>query len=297
MPGANVRRIFFHWESDASVLASGRTLYSYACMKCRPFTRILIFLTLLAFVWGSQGQAQPTARDFSEPEVGRILRIGVAPTGPPVIFKQGDKFAGIEVDLAKAYCADVDKLPQFIELPFNDLIPALLDGKIDIIMSGMSFTEMRAIRVNFTQPYLKVGQMPLVRIEDVGKYPSTLGLINTKGKVGVEFGTTGDYLVQENFLYAERVPYRDIEQAPKDLIAGKIDMFIYDSPVIWWYASEYESQGLAPLVVPLSEEFLCWAVRKDDTNLLQSTNDFLELYRSSGKLQKVIKKWMPYAKL
>ncbi|MGE9293890.1 MAG: transporter substrate-binding domain-containing protein [Puniceicoccales bacterium] len=263
----------------------------------RHFARLLLLTAFALFAGKVSILAQPTAPDFSEPEVGRILRIGVAPTGPPVIFKQGEKYSGIEADLARAFCADIQKIPQFVEVPFNDLIPALLDGKIDIIMSGMSFTEMRAIRVNFSQPYLKVGQMPLVRIEDVSKYPSTLGLINTKGKVGVEFGTTGDYLVQENFLYAERVPYRDIEQAPKDLIAGKIDMFIYDSPVIWWYASEYESQGLAPLLAPLSEEFLCWAVRKDDSNLLAAANDFLELYRSSGKLQEIIKKWMPYAKL
>lgn len=265
-------------------------------MNRRLFTRLIVIFACLWSFWIAPVSAQKVT-EFNEPGSGRILRIGVAPTGPPVIFKQGDKYSGIEADLARAFCKETNKVPDFIEIPFNDLIPSLLDGKIDIIMSGMSFTEMRAIRVNFTQPYLKVGQMPLVRAEDVSKYPSTLGLINTKGKVGVEFGTTGDYLVQENFLYAERVPYRDISQAPKDLIDGKIDMFIYDSPVIWWYASEYESQGLAPLIAPLSEEFLCWAVRKDDTSLLEAANGFLESYRASGQLQAVIKKWMPYAKL
>ncbi len=265
-------------------------------MNRRFFTRLFLLIACLCALWNAPLQGQKVT-EFNEPQTGRLLRIGVAPTGPPVIFRQGEKYSGIEADLARAFCKEIDKIPEFVEVPFNDLIPALLDGKIDIIMSGMSFTEMRAIRVNFTQPYLKVGQMPLVRAEDVSKYPSTLGLINTKGKVGVEFGTTGDYLVQENFLYAERVPYRDISQAPKDLVEGKIDMFIYDSPIIWWYASEYESQGLAPLVAPLSEEFLCWAVRKDDASLLEAANNFLEAFRSSGQLQAVIKKWMPYAKL
>jgi len=260
--------------------------------------RLLCALVLLLLVpVEKKAFAQDTSTTTDEPVSEDTLRIGVAPTGPPVIFKQGKKYSGIEADLARYFCESLDLTPEFIEIPFNDLIPSLLDDEIDIIMSGMSFTEMRAIRVNFTQPYLKVGQMPLVRSEDLSKYPSTLGLINTKAKVGVEYGTTGDSLVQENFLYAERVPYRDIEQAPKDLAAGKIDMFIYDSPVIWWYASEYEPQGLSPLLVPLSEEFLSWAVRKDDTALLKSADDFLEEYRTTGKLQAVIKKWMPYAKL
>lgn len=256
-----------------------------------------VFLLLLAVVAGfSPLTAQPTAQNFNEEGLGRIIRVGVAPTGPPIIFKQGDKYSGIEADLARNFAGSIDKYVKFVELPFNDLIPALLGNKIDIIMSGMSYTEMRAIRINFSQPYLKVGQMPLVRIEDVAKFPSTLALLNTKGKVGVEYGTTGDFLVQENFLYAERVPYQDISKAPDDLVAGKIDLFIYDSPVIWWLASEYEAKGLAPLIVPLSEEFLAWGIRKDDSKLLEQANAFLEEYRSTGQLQEVIKKWMPYAK-
>ncbi|WOO41561.1 transporter substrate-binding domain-containing protein [Rubellicoccus peritrichatus] len=266
-------------------------------MTRRSLFRLVSLLLLFIFAGAFQLTAQPTAPEFNEPGIGRIMRVGVAPTGPPIIFKQGDKYSGIEADLARNFAGSIDKYVKFVELPFNDLIPALLNGKIDIIMSGMSYTEMRAIRINFSQPYLKVGQMPLVRIEDVSKYPSTLALLNTKGKIGVEYGTTGDFLVQENFLYAERVPYQDIAKAPDDLVAGKIDMFIYDSPVIWWLASEYEAKGLAPLVVPLSEEFLAWGIRKDDSQLLAQANAFLEEYRESGELQKIIKKWMPYAKL
>jgi len=261
--------------------------------RCRLF-RLLSLVTLLWWTV-APGLAQ-AIEDFNAPGASRILRVGVAPTGPPIIFKQGDRYSGIEADLARAFADSLDKYADFIEVPFNDLIPALLANKIVIIMSGMSFTEMRAIRIDFTQPYLKVGQMPLVRVEDLSKYPSTLALLNARGKIGVEYGTTGDFLVQENFLYAERVPYRDMAQAPKDLVAGKIDMFIYDSPVIWWLASEYESEGLAPLLVPLSEEFLAWGIRKDDAQLLQAANDFLEKYRTSGDLQRTIKKWMPYAR-
>lgn len=263
-------------------------------MTRRSLFRLLfgLFATFICTALTAHGQP---VQDFAAPGSSRLLRVGVAPTGPPIIFKQGERMSGVEADLARAFCKSIDKYPEFIELPFNDLIPALLDNRIDIIMSGMSFTEMRAIRIDFSQPYMKVGQMPLVRIEDVSKYPSTLALLNTTGKIGVEYGTTGDFLVQENFLYAERVPYRDMAQAPKDLVAGKIDMFIYDSPVIWWLASEYESKGLAPLLVPLSEEFLAWGVRKDETQLLEAANAFLEDFRTSGDLQKIIKKWMPYA--
>lgn len=259
---------------------------------------LLLSLTLLlqCLLTGAPASAQPVAAEPGEPAARPQLQVGVAPTGPPVIFRQGGRISGIEADLAHALATRIGKTPDFVELPFSELIPALLEGKIDIIMSGMSFTEMRAIRISFSQPYLKVGQMPLVRSRDISKYPSTLALVNTRGKVGVEYGTTGDLLVQENFLYAERVPYSDLSKAPADLVDGKIDMFIYDSPTIWWLASEYEPQGLAPLIAPLSEEFLAWGIRKDDTELLRQANAFIEEYRISGQLQALIKKWMPYAR-
>lgn len=263
------------------------------------FWSLLVSLFLLGMVFGhaQRDGDGPLAPDFatSGQEENKVLRVGVTPTGPPVIFLQGDKVSGIEADLAEQLGKYLGRRIEFVQLDFNALIPALLDNQIDIIMSGMSFTEMRAIRVNFSQPYMKVGQMPLVRRADLSKYTNTLGLLNTKGKVGVERGTTGDLFVQENFIYAERVPYLDIENAVKDLEHKKIDVFIYDSPVIWWLASENEGAGLSPLVVTLSEEFLAWAVRKDDLELLRQANNFLEEFRSSGNLNKVIKKWLPYA--
>ncbi|MBC2594040.1 transporter substrate-binding domain-containing protein [Ruficoccus amylovorans] len=241
----------------------------------------------------------PLAPDFAgeqpKPKSVKTLRVGVNPSGPPIIFLQGDKVSGIDADAARALGAKLGREVVFVQMPFNQLIPALLDNQIDIIMSGMSFTEMRAIRINFTQPYMKVGQMPLVRRADLNKYTNTLALLNAKGKVGVESGTTGDLFVQENFIYAERVPYKNAEDALPDLVAGKIDMFIDDSPIIWWMASENESNGLSPMVVSLSEEYLAWAVRKDDSELLDQANAFLMEFRSSGDLGKVIKKWLPYA--
>ncbi|MEM9226980.1 MAG: ABC transporter substrate-binding protein [Verrucomicrobiota bacterium] len=264
------------------------------------FSGLSALVLLLCGALGLYGYADgdgPTAPNFSDIRAGdeNVLRVGVTPTGPPVVFLQGGKVSGIEADLAEQLAKSINRQVRYVQLEFNELIPALLDDKIDIIMSGMSFTEMRAIRVSFSQPYMKVGQMPLVRRSDLNKYTNTLGLLNTKGKVAVERGTTGDFFVQENFIYADRVPYLDINNAVSDLANGKVDVFIYDSPVIWWLASERESDGLAPLVVTLSEEYLAWAVRKDDTELLQLANAFLEKFRSSGDLNKVIKKWLPYA--
>jgi polar amino acid transport system substrate-binding protein len=58
---------------------------------------------------------------------------------------------------------------RFLELSWEQLPEALLAGKIDIIMSGMSITAARQVRMDFARPYLRAGQVALVRREDLGK--------------------------------------------------------------------------------------------------------------------------------
>src|SRR5262249_54888242 len=66
-----------------------------------------------------------------------ILRVGVTPTYPPIIFKQNQQLAGVEVELARRLGARLGRPAQFVELRWDEQIPALIAGAIDIIMSGM----------------------------------------------------------------------------------------------------------------------------------------------------------------
>src|SRR5215467_12367437 len=79
------------------------------------------------------------------------LRVGISPDYPPLAFKDVRfGLVGIEVELANQLGKQMGKQIQFVEMPFPDLINALLEQKIDIIMSGMSVTTDRVKLVNFT---------------------------------------------------------------------------------------------------------------------------------------------------
>ena len=224
------------------------------------------------------------------------LRIGVAPSAPPLIFYQEGRIAGIEADFANALAQSLGKTPRFVVLSWDDLMPALLEKRIDIIMSGMSVTKMRETRINFTSPYLKAGLMTLVRHQDVSLYPSASSIKNTPGRVGFMKGTTGDFLVQKEFnLTTRKIPFTLTKDAVQSLIEERIDMVIGDAPVIWWNATAKEPQGLMLIPIFLTEENLAWGVRNDDTALLESANRFLETWKSNGKLKSTIKQWIPSA--
>jgi polar amino acid transport system substrate-binding protein len=256
---------------------------------------LICVLNLLIFSGcAGAGKGKTTAAPAASQD--NSLRIGVTPSAPPLVFYQESRVAGIEADFAKALAQSLGKTPRFVVLSWDDLMTALLEKRIDIIMSGMSVTRLRETRINFTSPYLKAGQMALVRNQDVSSYSSASSIKNTESRVGFMKGTTGDFLVQKEFQRTTRkVPFTMTKDAVQALIEERIDMVIGDAPVIWWNATAKEPQGLMLIPFFLTDENLAWGVRKDDTALLESANRFLETWKSSGKLKSTIKQWIPSA--
>ena len=100
--------------------------------------------------------AAPTAVVEADPG---ILRVGVSPDSPPLIFKQNDEISGLEAEMAVALANYLEKTAVFVEVPWEDQIPALLANRTDIIMSGMSVTLARQYEIAFSKPYFKSGLM------------------------------------------------------------------------------------------------------------------------------------------
>ncbi len=224
-----------------------------------------------------------------------VLRVGVSANSPPMIFKQAGDYTGIEAELARGLGDALGMNIQFVECPWNELIPALLDGKFDIIMSGMTITEQRSVRIAFTSPYLTAGQMCLLRNELRNRYPTTAAVRFTTMRVGTRKGTTGDFLVQQNLTLAEKEPFANSTKGAEALLDGRIDLFVDDAPIIWWLAATYETKGITTLPFFLTREEIAWGVRKDNTMLLASANRFIEAWKQNGRLRELLKRWMPNA--
>jgi ABC-type amino acid transport substrate-binding protein len=223
------------------------------------------------------------------------LRVGISPVFPPLIFKEGKKVVGVEADFAEALAADLGRPIQFVELDWDDQIAALTDGRIDIIMSSMSVTRARQVRIAFSRPYLAIGQMALVRRTDTYKYATGFP-VKPEGVIGVKKGTTGDFLVQQEFPHSKRKYFNSGEEAARALAKGKIDLFISDSPTISWLEGMNAETGLVAIPYTLSEEYLAWGVSKSNTQLLESANATLEKLQKSGRANAIVRRWVPNLK-
>jgi polar amino acid transport system substrate-binding protein len=218
------------------------------------------------------------------------LRVGVSPVFPPMVFKQGKQLVGVEVDLALAFGASLGRKVDFVEIPWEGQIEALSAGEIDIIMSSMSITMARRHVVDFSRPYLTVGQMALVRADSQQKY--LLGFpLKPPGTVGVLKATTGEFLAQREFPKTPRKSFKSESDALQALKKKKIDLFISDSTLIWHLAGKHSTEGVVAVPIALSEEQLAWGVSKGNEQLLSAANEFIQKSTQDGSLKQAFRRW------
>ncbi len=221
------------------------------------------------------------------------LKVGMSADYPPLHFREDGKLHGIEVDNVRTV-SEILSRPMRIEvIPFDELIPALEQGRIDVIMSGFSVTAERSQRVQFTDAYLRVGQMAIMHKDKVGRFSQPWAVYREGVRIGVEPGTTGAAFAERELADAVVHAYPDPGAAFDGLRKNEIDLYIHDAPTSWQLANSLENDDLISLYAPLTEEMLAWAVRKDDAALAADLNRALALMQSNGSLQYILNRWIP----
>ena len=274
-------------------------------MSTTPFIyRRNLIIAGLIFAFLVAGCAQ-TTKTPSEPKVAdtATLRVGVTTTSPPFVFKQSGEIVGLDAEMAREFARFIGKTPRFVELKWDDQISALLDNRIDIIMSGMSITNMRKMSIAFSQPYYRSGLMAMVRKSEANRFPVDFyGLLGQAPamRFGVVKGTTGESYVNNNFQSAQRITaYQSTREAIDALLTlvlvNRIDVFIQDGPILLMLLAEKQSADLTVLPSPLTNEYLAWGMRKTDPGLKESADRFLDSIAKSGQLESIVRRWLPYS--
>ncbi len=245
----------------------------------RPFARFLLLASCLAFTFNAFAK---------EP-----LRVGLSPDYPPLAYKDQGQLTGIDVAAAEVLGQQLGRKTEFVEKSFDKLIPALQAGEIDIIMSGMTITPERSEKVSFSKPYLSAGQMAIIRFADAGRFGFKGVMFRPGARVAVQKHTTSEDFATESLKNASVTRCDSIDEAFALLKSGKVDFLLHDAATSWSLATDKDKQDLMSLNTELTDEKLGWAVKKDNTALLQSVNQQLTIMQKNGMLRAIISKWIP----
>ncbi len=220
------------------------------------------------------------------------LRVGMEPGYMPFeLTNKKGQIVGFDVDMAKRMAKAMGVKLELVSTAWDGIIPALITKKFDIIMSGMTLTQERNMKINFANPYIVIGQTILLKKELAGKVKSYRDLNKAGFTVGSKLGTTGEQATKRMIPKAKYISYETEQEGVLELVNGKIDAFIYDLP---YNAAAFVQRGQGKIVhldKPFTYEPLAWAVRKGDYDFINWLNNFLNQVKNDGTYDKIYHKW------
>lgn len=237
------------------------------------------------------------AETVAGPTIDRIrtnkeLVLGTPGDFPPfsVIADQGD-LIGFDISLVRELAKSMGVNLRIVRIPFSELEANLKDGKVDIIMSGLSVTPRRNMEIAFVGPYGNSGQAFIGRKEVTDSIADPLDLNRANLKIGVLQNTTAEFTVKTLLPMTEIVFTQSLDQALIKLLNGEIDGLISDYPYCKVAEYRYKDEGLLVYDKILSFEQLGIGVAPDDPLFINLLTNYLNLLIGSGALKAMQEYW------
>jgi len=217
---------------------------------------------------------------------------GIDANFPPFAFvdKTG-KPDGFDVAVVDLIAKEMGFKVKHQPMDWDTIIPSLNGKKIDMVASGMSINEARKKEVNFTLAYWKIKQ---VLVAKAGAGLTSESAMEAGKKIGVQRGTTEAKWIEENLIKKqgkkfELVYYDSAPLAVEDVVNGRIVAAAMDD------APALDAEKKKPVKIiggfGMPDEEFGYAVRKQDTELLNKLNEGLKKVMASPKWEELKKKY------
>lgn len=200
-------------------------------------------------------------------------------------INKGNKKGSLHVDIV------------YIPVPFENLIPSLVEGKGDVAAAGLTITPERQKQVAFTTPYVQdISEVVVTRSSD----DSIRTIDDLSGRIA--YVLSGSSYVQhlnrlaEKFKKQGRPPVYIVESDPylatEDILelvnAGIVELTVADEHIAKLWSNVLPDIHIHEDIAVNSDGKIAWAVRKENPELQASLDDFLRSHRKGTKIGNVL---------
>ena len=235
---------------------------------------------------------------------------------PPYEYVEGDKFVGIDVEIAQAIADKLGMELQIEDVEFGSIIGGVVEGKYDMGMAGMTVTEERKQSVNFSDTYATGIQVIIVKdgssitsLDDIFEFNADgdpVALKNTDIKVGVQQDTTGDIysssdisgwgfcdVEEDGTVTTDRVVrYKTGPDAVEALKTDKVDMVIIDNEPAKSFVAANDGIHILEGDNEYAVEDYAICVAKENKELLDKINQALKDLKADGTIDRIVGKYI-----
>jgi len=198
---------------------------------------------------------------------------------------------GLEVDLAEMAARRLNVALRVVRLTWQELIPSLLDGGTDVVMSGMTVTSERNVQALFTIPVIETGRMFLVHASNGDRFKNVEDLDKTGTFVVSTPSGLGELRIRELLPNASYREFPDRKSCIDEVLEQRAHAFI-DEEFSVRLACATHPRAFTSRFKSITYEPISWAVRPGDLHLLNWLNNFIRQVHGDGRLDGLKKKWL-----
>jgi len=255
----------------------------------------LIFVMMLALVSISMAQdEESTEEPIILPDLGgRVITVAVENVYPPFNFlTDEDEPMGWDYDVMAEICERLNCVAELVETSWDGMILSVSVGELDMAANGITITEERKEIVDFSDGYIILKQVFLVRagedrFETVEEFLADESLLIGVNPATTNYDTAVTLLGDEN---SPRLLVLDQDVAVQILLAEELDAVVVDSFVGQRYITLYpETLKLLDEELTAPEEL--GFVFPKGSDLVEPINLALASMRQDGTLDELNQYW------
>ena len=241
--------------------------------------------------------------DDNNPVLSRIKKSGTLVVGTsgsmPLMSEKlaSGQLTGFDIDMATAMAETMGVKLEFKIMPFDQLIPALEKGTVDVVFSNMTMTIDRNMRVAFVGPYFVSGKCLITKEQEIAQADGPDDLKAAEAKIAVVKDTTSEAFVKELLPNIERIPVDSVDSGTGMVTKGEVNAFLTDFPVCLSVMNRNPESGFQSVVSLLTYEPIGIALPANDPLFINLAENFIDRAESVGLIQGLGVKWFGQARV
>lgn len=244
-----------------------------------------LFLVLVAALLPVAAVAESPV--LSEVIANDILRVGMSADQPPFTFRsRTGSVVGFDVELARAMAVAMNLELKIVEIPFGELLIALEQERVDMVMSGVAITPQRASKVTFIGPYTLSAKSLLTTARVKEAEISTAEFNHPEVRVVALENSTSALFVEQNLPEASLYAIEYYDEGIQELLSGKIDAMVADIPILKLAMLRNPEAGLGIIEPPIAVEPIGIAIPGNDAQFANLVRNFLTAFEKNRSHQR-----------
>lgn len=240
----------------------------------------------------ASGSSDSASSEVTTIESGKLIMATNAQFPPYEMVADGEGvdgtgFEGIDVEIASAIAEKLGLELQIDDMDFDAALTAVQQGKCDIVLAGLTYTDERAELMAFSDSYAQGVQAIIVKEGSAIAGPDDLA---NASMIGTQRGTTGYLYCSDDFGDDHVAAYDNGAAAVQALMNGQVDAVVIDKMPAETFVSE--NDGLKLLNTAYTTEDYCAAMNLNNEALVKEVNVVLAELQADGTLDSIVAKYI-----